>query len=203
MEISFFLKGLLVGFSIAAPVGPIGVLCIRRSLTYGKKTGFISGLGAATADAMYGCIAGFGLSLVSNFLVSQQVLFKIFGGLFLCYLGLKTFLEKPATEAATSNQIAGAFASTFFLTITNPMTILSFLAIFAGLGLATANHYLDAVILVLGVFIGSASWWLLLASGVSLFREKFSDRTLKAVNQISGVIILGFGIIALVTGIKG
>jgi threonine/homoserine/homoserine lactone efflux protein len=203
MEISFFLKGLLVGFSIAAPVGPIGVLCIRRSLTYGKKTGFISGLGAATADAMYGCIAGFGLSLVSNFLVSQQVLFKIFGGLFLCYLGLKTFLEKPATEAATSNQIAGAFASTFFLTITNPMTILSFLAIFAGLGLATANHYLDAVILVLGVFIGSASWWLLLASGVSLFRDKFSDRTLKAVNQISGVIILGFGIIALVTGIKG
>ncbi|KKD37169.1 MAG: LysE family translocator [Limnoraphis robusta] len=203
MEISFFLKGLLVGFSIAAPVGPIGVLCIRRSLTYGKKTGFISGLGAATADAMYGCIAGFGLSLVSNFLVSQQVLFKIFGGLFLCYLGLKTFLEKPATEAATSNQIAGAFASTFFLTITNPMTILSFLAIFAGLGLATANHYLDAVILVLGVFIGSASWWLLLASGVSLFREKFSDRTLKAVNQISGVIILGFGMIALVTGIKG
>ncbi|MEA5498878.1 LysE family translocator [Limnoraphis robusta] len=203
MEISFFLKGLLVGFSIAAPVGPIGVLCIRRSLTYGKKTGFISGLGAATADAMYGCIAGFGLSLVSNFLVSQQVLFKIFGGLFLCYLGWKTFLEKPATEAATSNQIAGAFASTFFLTITNPMTILSFLAIFAGLGLATANHYLDAVILVLGVFIGSASWWLLLASGVSLFREKFSDRTLKAVNQISGVIILGFGMIALVTGIKG
>lgn len=203
MEISFFLKGLLVGFSIAAPVGPIGVLCIRRSLTYGKKTGFISGLGAATADAMYGCIAGFGLSLLSNFLVSQQVLFKIFGGLFLCYLGLKTFLEKPATEAATSNQIAGAFASTFFLTITNPMTILSFLAIFAGLGLATANHYLDAVILVLGVFIGSASWWLLLASGVSLFREKFSDRTLKAVNQISGVIILGFGMIALVTGIKG
>ncbi|WP_413166094.1 LysE family translocator [Capilliphycus salinus ALCB114379] len=203
MEMSFFFKGLLVGFSIAAPVGPIGVLCIRRSLTYGKMTGFVSGLGAATADAMYGCIAGFGLSFISNFLVAQQIWFKIIGGLFLGYLGLKTFLEKPAKEAAKSTENFGVFASTFFLTITNPMTILSFLAIFAGLGLATANHYFDAVILVLGVFLGSASWWLLLASGVSLFREKFSDRILQAVNQVSGIIILAFGIIALVTGIKG
>ncbi len=202
MEISFLFKGLLIGFSIAAPVGPIGVLCIRRSLTYGKKTGFISGLGAATADAVYGCIAGFGLTLISNFLVSQQVILKSVGGLFLCYLGLKTFLEKPATEPATSTQMAGAFASTFFLTLTNPMTILSFLAIFAGLGLATATDALDAIILVLGVFMGSASWWLLLTSGVSRFREKFSDRILKAVNPISGIIILSFGLIALITSLK-
>ncbi|EAW38881.1 LysE family translocator [Lyngbya sp. PCC 8106] len=202
MEMSFFLKGLLIGFSIAAPVGPIGVLCIRRSLTYGKMTGFISGLGAATADALYGCIAGFGLSLVANFLVNQQIWFKSIGGLFLCYLGLKTFLEKPAKEAATSTQSVGVFASTFFLTITNPMTILSFLAIFAGLGLATTSTNFDAVLLVLGVFMGSAFWWLLLASGVSLFREKFSDRILKIINRISGIIILAFGIIALVTGFK-
>ncbi|MEL7035516.1 MAG: LysE family transporter [Cyanobacteria bacterium J06592_8] len=200
---SFLLKGLLVGFSIAAPVGPIGVLCIRRSLTYGRITGFVSGLGAATADAVYGCIAGFGLSLISNFLVNQQVFFKILGGLFLCYLGLKTFLEKPATEPTTSTQIAGVFASTFILTLTNPMTILSFLAIFAGLGLAAATNYLDAIILVVGVFLGSASWWLLLASGVSLFREKFSTQILKVVNRISGIIILAFGLIAVFTGVKG
>lgn len=200
---SFLLKGLLVGFSIAAPVGPIGVLCIRRSLTYGRITGFISGLGAATADAIYGCIAGFGLSFISNFLVSQQIVFKILGGLFLCYLGLKTFLEKPKTEPVTSTQTAGVFASTFLLTLTNPMTILSFLAIFAGLGLAAATHYLDAIILVIGVFLGSASWWLLLASGVSLFREKFNTQILKGINRISGIIILVFGMIAIFTGVKG
>ncbi len=198
MNLSFFFKGLLVGFSIAAPVGPIGVLCIRRALAYGRMTGFISGLGAASADAAYGCIAGFGLTIISNFLVSQQVWLKIIGGIFLCYLGIKTFLEKPAKEPAKSTQVAGAYASTFFLTLTNPMTILSFLAVFAGLGLAnTTGSYGDAGLLVVGVFLGSALWWLLLANSVSLFREKLSDRILKWINRISGMIILVFGLFAL------
>ncbi len=202
MDISLFFKGLIIGFSIAAPVGPIGILCIRRTLTIGKITGLLSGLGAATADAIYGSIAGFGLTFVSNFLVNQQIILRIIGGIFLFYLGLKTFLEKPQSEIQQSDCVVNAFASTFFLTITNPMTILSFIAIFAGLGLGTEPDYSEAIILVSGVFIGSASWWLLLTAGVSLARDKLNSHTLKIVNQISGVIILAFGLTALVTGLK-
>ncbi len=198
MDLSFFAKGLMIGFSIAAPVGPIGILCIRRSLSEGHWVGFFTGLGAASADALYGFIAGFGLTLISNFLVSQQMGLKLIGGLFLCYLGLKIALAKPAESAATpSGKVVSAYASTFFLTVTNPMTILSFVAIFAGLGLGSANNYWDAGILVLGVFLGSAFWWLILVSGVSLFRDQISADTLQWINRISGILILGFGLAAL------
>lgn len=200
MDISFFSRGLIVGFSIAAPVGPIGVLCIRRTLAQGRAVGLISGLGAATADSLYGAIAGFGLTFISGFLVSQQVWLRIIGGIFLCYLGIRTFLAKPAQSAAevTGKGLIGAYASTFFLTVTNPLTILSFAAIFAGLGVASAgSNYLDSGILVLGVFLGSALWWLLLSTGVSILRKKFDDRSLIWINRISGLIIIVFGIIAL------
>lgn len=200
MDISFFSRGLIIGFSIAAPVGPIGVLCIRRTLAQGRAVGLISGLGAATADGLYGSIAGFGLTFISGFLVSQQVWLRIIGGIFLCYLGITTFLAKPAQSAAeaTGKGLIGAYASTFFLTVTNPLTILSFGAIFAGLGVASAgSNYLDSGILVLGVFLGSAIWWLLLSTGVSILRKKFDDRSLIWINKISGLIIIIFGIIAL------
>ena len=196
----FFSRGLIVGFSIAAPVGPIGVLCIRRTLAQGRAVGLISGLGAATADSLYGAIAGFGLTFISGFLVSQQVWLRIIGGIFLCYLGMTTFLAKPAQSAAevTGKGLIGAYASIFFLTVTNPLTILSFAAIFAGLGVASAgSNYLDSGILVLGVFLGSALWWLLLSTGVSILRKKFDDRSLIWINRISGLIIIIFGIIAL------
>jgi threonine/homoserine/homoserine lactone efflux protein len=142
MDIIFLLKGLLIGFSIAAPVGPIGVLCIRRTLTEGRLTGLLSGLGAATADACYGCIAGFGLTVISSLLIRQQFWLSLIGGLFLCYLGGKTFLAKPAetTSEPASTSFVGAYASTLFLTLTNPATILSFVAIFAGLGLANTSN---------------------------------------------------------------
>jgi threonine/homoserine/homoserine lactone efflux protein len=124
MELSFLFKGLLLGFSIAAPVGPIGVLCIRRTIADGRTAGLLSGLGAATADALYGCVAGFGMALISNFLVSQQTWIHLIGGAFLCYLGIKTLLTKPAAEPAVVKHkgLLGAYASTFFLTLTNPMT---------------------------------------------------------------------------------
>lgn len=202
MDITFLLRGLLIGFSIAAPVGPIGVLCIRRTLTNGQAAGLVSGLGAATADALYGCIAGFGLTLISNFLVSQQLWLRLVGGLFLCYLGIKTLLSKPAEHAAVAkgSGLLGAYASTFFLTVTNPMTIISFAAIFAGLGLAsTSGSYLSAGVLVAGVFLGSALWWLLLSGGVGLLRDKFNTAGLLWVNRISGLIITGFGLLALVS----
>jgi threonine/homoserine/homoserine lactone efflux protein len=204
MDITFLLRGLAIGFSIAAPVGPIGVLCIRRTLAEGRASGLVSGLGAASADAIYGCIAGFGLTFISNFLVTQQVWLRLIGGVFLCYLGSKTFLAKPAeqTVSAKGNGLASAYASTFFLTLTNPMTIISFAAIFAGLGLAsTSGNYVSAVVLVCGVFIGSALWWLILSGGVGVFREKFNPHGLQWVNRISGAIIAGFGLFALLSSI--
>jgi threonine/homoserine/homoserine lactone efflux protein len=204
MNISFLAKGLIIGFSIAAPVGPVGILCIRRCLSQGYLVGFFTGLGAATADALYGFIAGFGLTIISNILVNQQMELKLMGGLFLCYLGLKIALEKPTQQSATpSGKIISAYASTLFLTITNPITILSFIAIFAGWGLGTKNNYWDAGILVLGVFLGSALWWLILVSGVSLFRDQVNTHTLQWINRISGIIIIGFGLAGLLSIIIG
>ena len=201
MDSLFFLRGLIFGFSIAAPVGPIGVLVIRRTLAEGWGMGLMTGLGAATADAVYGCIAGFGLTLVSSFLIAQAVWLKLLGGLFLCYLGVQTFRAKPATNPATeitsakSNGLLGAYLSTVLLTLTNPATILAFTVLFAGLGLASSS-YSSASLLVLGVCCGSALWWLTLSSGVNLFRVRV-NRHLNWLNRISGLILLIFGIIAL------
>lgn len=202
MEISFLLKGLVIGFSIAAPVGPIGVLCIRRTLADGRASGLATGVGAATADAIYGSIAGFGLTLVSNVLIAQQLWLRLVGGAFLGYLGIRTILTKPSerSSVAGGSGLVAVFASTFFLTLTNPMTILSFAAVFAGLGLAgTGGNYVSAGALVLGVFTGSALWWIVLSSGAGVFRTKFNPRGLQWVNRISGAIITGFGLFALVS----
>lgn len=196
-----FLQGLLIGFSIAAPVGPIGVLCIRRSLAYGRQLGLASGLGAATADALYGAIAGFGLTFVSGFLIAQQNGLRLVGGLFLLYLGLRTAVAQPAeAELADHGQptLLSAFSSTFLLTLTNPITILSFAAIFAGLGIAAAaGDYLQAAVLVFGVFLGSAAWWFLLSGTAGFFRERVTATGLLWINRLSGLIIFGFGLAAL------
>lgn len=200
MDISFLINGLIIGFSIAAPVGPIGVLCIRRTLREGWVSGLVSGLGAATADAVYGGIAGFGVTWISGFLVSQQIWLRLIGGLFLCYLGVRTFLDRPTgqTVSTKGSDLVNAYVSTFFLTLTNPMTILSFVAIFAGLGLTSANgDYFSAGVLVFGVFIGSALWWLVLSGGVDLFQTSFSHRKLRWVNMISGMVLTVFGLVAL------
>jgi len=144
MDFGSLLRGIIIRFSIAAPVGPIGVLCIRRTLAEGRVYGLISGLGAATADAIYGCVAGFGLTFISSFLISQQIWLRLIGGGFLCLLGIRIFLSEPAKQAASTkgNGFLSAYASTFLLTATNPMTILSFAAIFAGLGVgSTSKNY--------------------------------------------------------------
>ena len=204
--IHILLKGIAIGFSIAAPVGPIGVLCIRRTLSEGRTSGFASGLGAATADAVYSCIAGFGLTFVSSFLIDQQVWIRLIGGLFLCYLGVRTLLASPAKEPATAggSGLIGAYGSTFMLTLTNPLTILSFAAIFAGLGIADADaDYGAAITLVLGVFAGSGLWWLLLSAMAGVLRTRFNTRALLWVNRTSGIIILVFGLIALSSLIPG
>ncbi|MEO0539341.1 MAG: LysE family transporter [Cyanobacteria bacterium P01_A01_bin.105] len=193
-----FLRGLLLGFSIAAPVGPIGLLCIRRTLAHGRWSGLMSGLGAATADGFYGTVAAFGLTFVSQFLEDQSFILRIVGGLFLCYLGVTTFRSKPPEQAATDARtgLVGAYLSTLFLTLTNPATILSFVLIFAGLA-PTGLTYVQASILVAGTFIGSALWWLFLSGGVSLLRHRLTPQHLQWLNRICGVLITGFGILAL------
>ncbi|HEY9644261.1 MAG TPA: LysE family transporter [Coleofasciculaceae cyanobacterium] len=206
MDLSFFLRGLMIGLSIAVPVGPIGILSIRRTLNSGWLAGLLTGLGAATADALYGCVAGFGLTFISDLLIDHAFWLRLIGGLFLCYLGVKTFISRPAEtddassvpSSAQSMAYLSMYGSTVFLTLTNPATILSFAAVFVGLGLATVgSNYLTAATLVAGVFSGSALWWLLLSSGMSLVRSKFNPRRLRILNRISGLILLTFGIIAL------
>jgi len=201
MENMVFIKGVILGFSIAAPVGPIGVLCIRRTLSNGLLNGFISGLGTATADALYGCIAAFGLTVVSTFLINSQIYLHLIGGLFLLYLGYKTFQSVPAEIAAKANGkgLFGSYTSAFFLTLTNPLTIMSFAAVFAGLGIGTAGGEFASALLVLGVFIGSMLWWLFLSGTVNLLRTRFDKKRLHWVNQISGVVITAFGILSLST----
>ena len=202
MDISFLMRGLIIGFSIAATVGPMCILCINRTLHKGQLYGLVSGLGIATADAVYGSIAGFGLTVITSFLVSQQMWIHLIGGLFLVYLGIKTTFTRPAERAAAAKAdgFVGAYISTFLLTLTNPLTILSFAAIFAGIGVGGAsNSYLSATLVVCGVFLGSVSWWCILTSGISLLRKRFTARWLLWINRISGVIILLFGILALLS----
>jgi threonine/homoserine/homoserine lactone efflux protein len=158
-------------------------------------------MGAASADMFYGAVAAFGLTAVQDLLIGQSNWLRIVGGLFLLYLGVKTFLSKPAEESVEARRggLFSAYLTTFFLTITNPITILSFLAIFAGLRLGEMDgNYLSASIMVLGVFVGSAAWWLTLSTGVSLLHEKFTPALLTWVNRLAGVIIFVFGMLALV-----
>jgi threonine/homoserine/homoserine lactone efflux protein len=199
MTLSFLIKGLVIGLSIAAPVGPIGLLCIRRSLEQGRSAGLATGLGAATADAAYGCIAGFGLTAISGFLLAHVSVLRLGGGAALCYLGARTFLSPPAQREAqtTAGGLRSAYFSTLLLTLANPTTILSFVAVFAGFGIVTSPSYAAAATLVTGVFVGSGLWWLFLSSSVALMRHRISSGWMQAINRLSGSLIVAFGLYAL------
>ncbi len=197
------LRGLLIGFSIAAPVGPIGILCIRRTLAAGRAIGLATGFGAATADAIYAAIAGFGLTVLSDTLLHYQNPLRLIGGAFLLYLGARTFLAPPAQQpapAARSGSLLSAYASTFLLTLANPVTILAFLGIFAGLGIASSpTDALQATRLILSVFAGSSLWWLILSISANLLRSRLTGRGLIWINRLSGAIIAGFGLTAIIS----
>ena len=187
-------QGIVLGFSIAAPVGPIGVLCIRRTLQNGFRSGLASGLGAASADAFYGMIAAAGLTLAAEYLARQQVWLGILGGVFLLYLGVSTFRSPPPEadgEDLKASKLSADYVSTFVLTLSNPITIFSFMALFGGLSAGT-GFKASAILLVLGVFSGSAIWWLALSAGVSIFRKKFSPDVMRWVNRAAGMVILVF-----------
>lgn len=187
------LKGLILGFSIAAPVGPIGLLCIQRTLQRGRLTGFVSGLGAATADACYGLVAALGLSTVISFLLGLQFWLQLGGGLFLLWLGVKTLIARPATASASAvtpgkTGLPSAFASVLLLTLANPATILSFFAVFAGLGIDARSG--GAVALVAGVFLGSAAWWVILSFLAGLLRAQLNDGRTRALNIVAGLSLI-------------
>lgn len=195
-----FLKGVIIGVTIAAPVGPIGILCIKRTLEQGKWIGFVSGLGAATADGIYGIIAGLRLTVIIHFLTGISMWLQLIGGVFLLYLGVQMLRAKPAQEAAKASRgktPLKAYLSTLFLTITNPVTILSFLAIFAGLGITTAEY--SGVILALGVFIGSAIWWLLLSTGIASLSRFIGKKLFQGIHYASGIVLITFALAAFFT----
>lgn len=184
---------------MAVPVGPIGILCIRRSLANGQLSGVFSGLGAATADAVYGILAAFGITFAAAFLEQQKLLIQFVGAVFLLYLGTKIFFESQPALGSTKTpkkSLLSDYFSAFLLTLANPLTILSFAAVFASVGLTQAcGSYLSAGLLVTGIFIGSASWWFTLSSSVGFLHKKISIKTIRTINKISGIIITSFGII--------
>jgi threonine/homoserine/homoserine lactone efflux protein len=195
-------QGLIIGFVVAVPFGPIGLLCINRALSGGPVYGLFSGLGVATADAIAAGIAAVGWTLISSFFVSEQLWLRLFGGLFLCYLGVRTFLAKPRNQVTSFNEenLTKAYATMLFFNLSHPGTILSFLAIYAGWGIEDlSGHYLSAAVLSVSVFCGSALWWFILCGLLITFQTKFTYNALRWVHIISGMIIAGFGFAVLLS----
>jgi threonine/homoserine/homoserine lactone efflux protein len=196
-----FLKAMAVGFMVAAPVGPVGVMCVRRALTNGILLGVLSGLGAASADAVYGAVAAFGLTVISDFLMQHQFWLRLVGGLLLIGLGVSLYRRQAQDGEANCRSGLGpiaAYASTFVLTASNPATIIGFGAIFAGLGLAGVDSsYWMAGLLVLGVFAGSAIWWVGVSLMVGVFRKTINLSRLPLINRLAGIAIFTFGLIAV------
>ncbi|OCA83123.1 lysine transporter LysE [Bacillus sp. FJAT-27225] len=195
------LKSILLGFSVSAPIGPIGLLCIQRTLDRGIAAGISTGLGAVTANVIYASIAALGISAVSTFLLDQQTHLRIVGAAFLVYLGMKTFWKKPAGQAAnlSGGSLWRMYASTFLLMITNPVTILNFTAMFAGLGIeGSGGSQGTALTLVAGVAIGAAAWWIFLSVMANVFRTQITPH-LGLVNKLAGLVIVILGVVSLIS----
>ncbi len=202
MSAYILIEGILIGFVVAVPVGPLGLLCINRALLLGPVTGLFSGLGVATADALAAGIAALGISFVEEFLSDHQIILRLVGGIFLVYLGLTIYQTKPKRQPPPSsvNGLLPAYATTFFLTFSNPVTIFSFIAIYAGWHVESmSGRYVSAAVLTSGVFIGSALWWIALFIGLTAFREKFSLRIVGWIQRVSGALIAGFGLVVLLS----
>jgi threonine/homoserine/homoserine lactone efflux protein len=200
MEMSFFWKGLLFGLLVTIPIGPTGILCIQRTLQCGRISGWISGLGVVVADLIYAGVAAFGLTFVSNFVVAAHFWLRLLGGAILLYLGIKTFIAKVnEVMTAPHTTLFNDFISTFFLMMTNPMTIVGFIVLFASFGLSKIEeNFWNSSALVLGVGCGSVIGWGLVCEIVALFRDKMTSQVMRWVNRIAGVLIIGFGLAAWV-----
>jgi len=199
-ELPLPLRALVVGFTIAAAVGPISLLTIRRTIAHGRVYGLASGLGVATADASYAGIAAFGLTAVTSLLVAGRVALALVGGAIIVILGIRTMRMRPAEVAPDAERpgLVGAYLSIYALTMTNPMTILAFASVFAGLGFAVGASFADAAVITVAVWIGSSLWWLLLTSVVGSVRGRVSTSALTWVNRVAGGALVAFGIAAIV-----
>lgn len=195
MDLALFFKSALIGLSIAAPVGPVGLLCIQRSLLHGARIGFLSGLGAALADACFGALGAFGVQALIQGFVALTTPLALLGAGYLAWMGIRLLRAAPARQAANLAEPGSgwrALASVFALTLTNPMTILAFVAVFAGLGAGAAPGTANALLMVAGVFCGSALWWLALSLGVAAVRHRLDGRLLRRIDQVAGLFLLGF-----------
>ncbi|MBN1253558.1 MAG: LysE family translocator [Bacteroidales bacterium] len=199
MVFEYIIKGIIVGISVSAPLGPLGILAIQRTINKGFISGFISGWGAAFADIIYAAIAGFGISIIANFLDSHQLIIRIVGGILVAIVGVKIFYTNPVRQIrkqrAQKNTFISDFISSFLITITNPLTVIFFGAVFAGLGLDKDNSGNAMVYTLLGIFLGALLWWVGLTLLVNIFRNKIRLRNLWWINKITGSIIAVFGII--------
>lgn len=204
MHVTFLIKGLIIGLIIGAPLGPVGMFCVRRIIDKGRVAGLFSGLGAAAADALIGSIAAFGLTYIANFLIGHEIWVRFLAGGIVITMGLIIFLSKPSNRTITAkeNIPASAFISTFLFAFTNPMTILTFLALFTGMGIDVSDEgYFNTTIVVLGVFLGSAIWWIVLSFGISHFKKilsiEFETNTVILLNRIIGTIIILLGFLMM------
>lgn len=196
----FFLKGLIAGFVIAMPVGPVAVMCIHRTLAQGALYGYVSGIGAAAGDTVFGSIAAFGLGFLANDLMAHNVILRLIGGAVLCVLGVHAMVSRklPDPAAADRRSYLGDGASAFFVTVTNPITLVSFAAVLGGLNISgVTDHLRWSVSLTLGVFCGAIAWWILLTTVTSWFRSGLTDRRLLWITRATGALIAVFGVLLL------
>lgn len=200
MNCILFTKTAIIGFLISVPVGPVNLLCIRRSLLKGRAAGFISGLGAATCDAFFAYVTAFGISYINSFFVREEIWLRLSGGVLLLYLGVRSYLAKPKEKmpAPGSKGLFSAYASTFLLTLTNPLTIIAFAAAFAGFGVIGPDGAdFPAAVLVTGVFTGSTLWWFVLSSISSSYQKKFNSQGIRWLSRLSGILFAVFGVLIL------
>ena len=203
MTLKYIFDGMIIGFSASVPLGPIGVLCIQRTLNKGRLAGFISGLGAAFSDTLYAIIAGFSLSFIVSFIEQQLLYIQTFGAGILIFLGIRIFYSNPAKQLRKQKQGKGNlfqdFMSTFLITISNPLAIFLFLAFFASFGVVkVGDNYINHLLLISGVMVGASLWWFMLTSIVNLFRSKINLRRLWWLNKIAGATIVVLVVIAFV-----
>ena len=201
--LDLLLRGMLAGLAIAIPVGPVNVLCISRTITGGRRAGIVSGLGAATADALYGAIAAFSITVIIHFLLEEIFRIRLIGGLLLISIGIVYWFKKPRSlKDSHGNSPHSAYATTLLLTLTNPTTVLSFLAVLAGLRLGQHRPWPQTMLVVLGIFCGSMLWWIVLALVAGHFRSRFTDRTVVWMNRIGAVAIALFGVLTMLLAFR-
>jgi threonine/homoserine/homoserine lactone efflux protein len=204
MDVNLLLKGFAAGIAAGVPVGPIGLLCTQRILASGRMHGLVSGLGAATSDVIYSSIVAFGLTIVSDFLIKEQMWFRLFAGVFFCLLGVRAFLTKQVKTTALTDKLChfNNYSSTLLLTLSNPITILILTGVFAGLGaVGPVLTWENACLLVAGVFLGSMFWWGLLCMFVGVFHGRFANDTHILIARIFGGILTAIGIIVIIIAV--